>query len=222
MLIILKHEAPNLFTAKQKTKSTGKKQSDRSISYETVFVTKDGRRVPVEATINYVAFEGREFSCGFARDITERVRAGQRERQDAQRTELLLELHQRSPRMSDRELYDYVLDKAVVLTGSAIGFFHRVSEDQKAILLTTWNREALNCCTAAFETHYPLGQAGNWVDCVRQQRPVVYNDFAQSPNQKGLPAGHAPVRRFMSIPVVADGKVRINHSRSRGLHRRAS
>jgi PAS domain S-box-containing protein len=108
-----------------------------------------------------------------------------------------------------RELYDYIIEQAVNLTESTMGFFHQVSEDQKTILLTTWNREALKGCMAAYNTHYPLSDAGNWVDCVHQKGPVVYNDFAKSPNQKGLPGGHAPLYRFMSIPVIEDGLVRI-------------
>ncbi len=172
--------------------------------------TSDGRRVPVEISASTITLAGGQRAVvGVFRDITERKLADKRRQQDAERTELLLNLHQRAPHLTDRELYDYVLEKAVALTDSTIGFFHEVSEDQKTIILTTWNQEALKNCTASFDSHYPLGEAGNWVDCVRQQRPIVYNDFARSPNQKGLPPGHAPVRRFMSIPVVEAGKVRI-------------
>jgi len=58
-------------------------------------------------------------------------------------------------------------------------------------------------------TPNPIEKAGNWVDCVRLKRPVVYNDFPSSPNQKGLPDGHATVKRFMSAPVTENDKVRI-------------
>lgn len=67
----------------------------------------------------------------------------------------------------------------------------------------------MRSCTAGNEGHYPIEKAGNWVDCVRLKRPVVYNDFPSSPNQKGLPAGHATVKRFMSAPVTENDKVRI-------------
>ncbi|MGA1237253.1 MAG: GAF domain-containing protein, partial [Limisphaerales bacterium] len=111
--------------------------------------------------------------------------------------------------MTDKELYDYVLDKAVELTESQIGFFHQVSEDEREIILTTWNATAMKNCTAVYDNHYTLRDAGNWVDCVRQRKPVVYNDYEHSPNQRGLPAGHAVLRRFMSIPVVSKDRVRI-------------
>jgi PAS domain S-box-containing protein len=77
------------------------------------------------------------------------------------------------------------------------------------VILTTWNSNALANCTAPHEAHYPIEQAGNWVDCVRLKRPVVYNDFPNSPNRKGLPDGHVAVKRFMSVPVVEYDKVRI-------------
>jgi two-component system cell cycle sensor histidine kinase/response regulator CckA len=149
------------------------------------------------------------FLEGFISDISDRKAAEARAAREAMRTEFLLELHQRAPQLSDKELFDHVLDRAVQLTASAIGFFHQISEDQRTIILTTWNREALQGCTAAFETHYPLSEAGNWVDCVREKCPIVYNDFVHSPHQRGLPAGHTPLRRFMSIPVMQDGRVRI-------------
>ena len=38
---------------------------------------KDGRIIPVEVTANHVAFEGHEYHCTFARDITERVEANE-------------------------------------------------------------------------------------------------------------------------------------------------
>lgn len=145
---------------------------------------------------------------GAVLDITQRRRAEERLHKDLKLRNLLLELYEKAPGLTDKELYDYFLDQAVRLTDSAIGFFHLISDDQKNVILTTWNREALKSCTASYETHYPVEQAGNWVDSLRLKRPVVYNDFPRSPNQKGLPDGHAPVRRFVSIPVMEGDKVR--------------
>lgn len=121
----------------------------------------------------------------------------------------LLDLYQKALLLSEKELNDYFLDYAVSLTGSTIGFFHFVSDDQKSIMLTAWNGEALKNCAANYSNHYPIESAGNWVDCVRLKRPVIYNDFAKSPNQKRFPSGHVLIKRFMSIPILENGKVRI-------------
>jgi hypothetical protein len=99
----------------------------------------------------------------------------------------LLELYRKALSLSEKELYEYFLDNAVKLTESTIGFFHFVSDDQKSIMLTTWNKEALKNCTANYATHYSIEQAGNWADCVRLKRAIIFNDFAKSPNKKGLP-----------------------------------
>jgi PAS domain S-box-containing protein len=125
------------------------------------------------------------------------------------RGKFLLDLYQKALQLSEKELNDYFLDNAVSLTESKIGFFHFVSEDQKSIILTAWNAKALKNCTANYNTHYPIEQAGNWVDCVRLKRPVIYNDYAKSPNQKGFPSGHVLIKRFMSIPIFENDRVRI-------------
>jgi PAS domain S-box-containing protein len=41
---------------------------------ETIHCTKSGEEYPAEVVVNYVTYDGAEFSCAFARDITERKR----------------------------------------------------------------------------------------------------------------------------------------------------
>ena len=63
-------------------------------------------------------------------------------------------------------------------------------------------------CTAEGTTsHYPIDKAGVWVDCVRQGRPVIHNDYASLPDRKGMPAGHAPVVRELVVPVYRGAKI---------------
>jgi PAS domain S-box-containing protein len=47
----------------------------RSFLLETTHRRKDGRTFPVEVSVNFLEFEGREYNCAFARDITDRKRA---------------------------------------------------------------------------------------------------------------------------------------------------
>jgi PAS domain S-box-containing protein len=46
-----------------------------SLSFESVHRTRQGKVYPVEIIANYVEFEGQEYNCAFARDISERKRA---------------------------------------------------------------------------------------------------------------------------------------------------
>ncbi|MHC1755739.1 MAG: PAS domain S-box protein [Methanosarcina sp.] len=176
---------------------------------EFVGMRRDGTQFPFCVAVSRIELGGESVNIVFLTDITERKQAEHQLSNELARATGLYELYTRSSNLSDRELYDFALNQAVKITDSTIGFFHLVSEDEKEIILTTWNQEALRSCTAGNEGHYPIEKAGNWVDCVRLKRPVVYNDFPSSPNQKGLPAGHAAVKRFMSVPVTENGKVRI-------------
>ena len=55
--------------------------------------------------------------------------------------------------------------------------------------------------------HYCVDRAGVWVDCVRERKAVVHNDYASLPHRKGLPEGHAPVVRELVVPVIKDQKI---------------
>jgi PAS domain S-box-containing protein len=50
-------------------------KKDCSLSYESVFRTKDGRFVPVEISANYLEFGDQEYNCAFAQDISAHKKA---------------------------------------------------------------------------------------------------------------------------------------------------
>jgi two-component system sensor histidine kinase/response regulator len=58
-----------------------------SFTFETYHRSKDGRVFPVEVSANYLEFGGREYSCAFVRDITERKRVEDQMRQAKEATE---------------------------------------------------------------------------------------------------------------------------------------
>jgi PAS domain S-box-containing protein len=178
---------------------------------ELRWIRKDGQIIWTEQR-NVLLFDGNNEPYaieGNARDITDRKNIELGLRKEAERNTLLLGLFADAPALTDKELYDKSLDIAVKITDSKIGFFHQVSDNQKEAILTTWNDEAKKNCTTIHDNHYPIKTAGNWADCIRKKKAVVYNDYPVSPNKKGLPEGHAPVGRFMSIPVVHAEKVRL-------------
>ncbi|MEN8190672.1 MAG: GAF domain-containing protein [Thermodesulfobacteriota bacterium] len=130
-------------------------------------------------------------------------------KKDALKTQVLLDLHKNVAALQGRELYHYVLDKAVELTDSRVGYLHEVegAGGDSTINLIEWNRETVENCTATCDTHYPLAEAGIWADSVRLQKPVIHNDYQNSPAKKGYPEGHVNIVRHLSIPVIGDGKV---------------
>jgi len=145
---------------------------------------------------------GERFLGGITLDVTESYRAHEQ-------TQALLQLNELADALDEKGFLARGLESAQALTNSQIGFLHFVNDDQETLELVTWTAGALLGCTAAFDSHYPVSQAGIWADCLRQGRPVVFNDYANYGDKKGLPAGHAPLKRLISVPIMEAGRTRM-------------
>jgi len=108
------------------------------------------------------------------------------------------------------EFLTATLDEIETLTGSSIGFHHFVETDQKTLSLQSWSTNTLkSMCTAEGKgSHYPVDDAGVWVDCVRERRAVIHNDYASLAHRKGLPEGHAPVIREVVVPIFRGDQIK--------------
>jgi two-component system CheB/CheR fusion protein len=107
------------------------------------------------------------------------------------------------------EVLRLALDEIELQTGSVIGFYHFLEADEETLTLQSWSSNTVKTmCTAEGKgRHYNISQAGVWVDCVRERRPVIHNDYASLPHRKGMPAGHAAVVREMVIPVLRGDRI---------------
>jgi PAS domain S-box-containing protein len=73
-----------------------KLRRERVFFTESVHRRKDGSEFPVEVVATYVRYDGREYTCGFARDITERRQVDERLRTSLREKETMLkEIHHR-------------------------------------------------------------------------------------------------------------------------------
>ncbi|HJW71210.1 MAG TPA: PAS domain S-box protein, partial [Geothrix sp.] len=116
---------------------------------------------------------------------------------------------QRAQGSTLEEVLRATLDEAEDLTGSCIGFYHFLQEDQVTLTLQAWStRTARGYCRAEGEgLHYPVNKAGVWVDAIREGRPVIHNDYASLPHKHGLPEGHAELKRELVVPVLRGGRI---------------
>lgn len=170
---------------------------------DLAFQKPGGEIVPVEFRATAVTLGGKRYLQSVTHDITEPMR-------QSARAAALLELTALAATLDEKALLQRGLDTVQHLTDSRIGFFHFVSEDQSEVELVTWSSDTLaHYCRAVFEPHYPLAAAGIWADCVRLKQPVIINDYATASGKKGLPEGHAEVRRFVSVPIFDGDKVRM-------------
>ncbi|MCL6620846.1 MAG: GAF domain-containing protein [Syntrophobacterales bacterium] len=108
-----------------------------------------------------------------------------------------------------QEISDYTLEAGVSLTRSRLGFLGFLSDDEALMTVQSWSREVLEACRVHNAPQvYPLGEAGLWGEAVRQRQSLIINDYEAYRNgKKGLPPGHAEIRRLLLIPVLDDHRV---------------
>jgi PAS domain S-box-containing protein len=168
---------------------------------ETQLITKTGdiRKVEIKANLLYI--RGRKVLQGLFLDITDRKRA-------EELIKIRLRLLELAATRSLAEFLQKTLDEVCEFTKSPVGFYHFVDEDQKTLSLQAWSTRTVNeFCQAAGEgMHYSIDQAGVWVDCIRERRPVVHNDYAALPHRKGMPEGHAAIVRELVVPIMRDDR----------------
>ncbi len=174
------------------------RQNQNVNTVETLRLRKDGSVVDVSVSISPIRDHAGTIvgASMIARDITEHKR---NERVHAARTRLM----KYATDHSLHELLVATLDEVCVLTGSAIGFYHFLDADQKTLSLQAWSTRTMReyCHAAGAGTHYPVADAGVWVDCIRERAAVIHNDYAALKHKRGLPPGHAALVRELVIPV---------------------
>ena len=214
-------------------------RADGSYRYQTTQRTRSGASIAVERTLYYhavddgsgdriIAFvteisQRKRYEAELiqARDTAETVSRANRQLVDQleaanrelarsdQRLNAMLALSQKSGELDEAELLRSGVDEAVRLTDSRIGYLHFIHDDQESIALKVWSSGTTALCNAAHSSHYPIAQAGVWADSVRLKRPVMHNAYSQLAARRELPAGHAPLRRHLGVPVVEGDTVRM-------------
>jgi len=141
-------------------------------------------------------------------DITERKKAEMEERLTRERFETLVKVAEMRD-ASDKELAEFVMRAATRMTGSTLAFTGTMTPDESAMDIVAWSETATKECGVAVSPfHFPIREAGIWAEAVRTRGPVIVNDYSlPHPHRKGLPEGHVGILRFLSLPVIDNGKV---------------
>lgn len=110
---------------------------------------------------------------------------------------------------SAKELLDLAIEEIIALSDSRFGYIYHYSEENQEFVLHAWSKSVLpECAVSGAPKVYQREKTGVWGEAVRQRRPLVLNDFAAPhPHKRGLPEGHAPLTRFLTVPVFADGRI---------------
>ncbi|MBV5316535.1 MAG: response regulator [Desulfobulbaceae bacterium] len=170
--------------------------------FEWLHRALDGTNIWADVSLTRMPADGRAMLLATIRDITDRKQA-------ERITAIRLDLIEFGNRHSLHELLTRSLDAIGAMVRSPIGFYHFVEADQQTLSLQQWSTATLErfCKTESKGAHYRIDQAGVWVDCVHQRKPVIHNDYRSMPGKKGLPPGHAEVIREMVVPVLREDKI---------------
>jgi len=188
---------------RDREKFTADLQKNRYVrDYDYKFRTRSGTILQCLISSEIIELDGEAHILSVVRDISARERAERIIR-------LRLTLWEFLSTHPIEELMQKALDEIEDLTGSLIGFYHFVNEDQNSLSLQAWSTRTLEvfCKAEGKGMHYPISDAGVWVDCVQQRKPVIHNDYAALPHRKGMPDGHATVVRELVVPTLRSGRV---------------
>ena len=145
---------------------------------------------------------------GIISDVTERKKAEQEIIANEKRLEILIKILEYKTD-SIQALLDYALEQAILLTQSKYGYIYFYDDSKKEFTLNTWSKDVMDQCSVQSpQSIYELEKTGIWGEVVRQNKPIMVNDF-QSPNplKKGYPKGHVELNRYLSIPVHEGDKI---------------
>lgn len=150
-----------------------------------------------------------EYGVGaYVRDITEQRQHEIRQGKELERNKILIDIISKS--FSNRqEQLDYVLQEALKLSESKIGYIYLYDEVSQEFTLNSWSKDVMKeCAIVEKQTKYQLENTGVWGEVVRQRKPIVINDFQKKKElKKGYPAGHVTLHNFMSVPVIIDEQI---------------
>lgn len=184
-------------------------QKKRYIHYDDLpLETREGKHIHVEFVSNCYLVKGRKVIQCNIRDITARRQAEENLARERDQLRLLLNVCQ-MPDVQTKELTASVLDECLRVSGSELGFFGFLNEDETALKVDTWmGAVEEQCATHEKPREFPCTNAGIWAEAIRQRKPVIINDYSRADVlKKGYPEGHVPMIRLMSIPVLDEGKV---------------
>ncbi len=171
--------------------------------YETEFINKYGTLIPVQVTSTPIVKDNTIVSIMIvAHDLTQRKIAEELLIKNKERLEAAISILQYDAKDS-KELFEYVLEHAVRLTGSKIGFILNYDGNEKKCVLNAWSKEVMHECTMIEKPEeFYLDKAGVWAEAIRQARPVIINNYKEpNPYKRGYPEGHVELVRYLGIPV---------------------
>ncbi len=108
-----------------------------------------------------------------------------------------------------KEITGFILEQAIALTHSKIGFVGFLNEDESVYTLHAVSKDVVKECNVTGDPlQWHVVDAGIWADAIREHKTLFVNDYSKPhPRKKGLPPGHPYVERFMVVPILEGERI---------------
>jgi PAS domain S-box-containing protein len=141
-------------------------------------------------------------------DITEQKENECELQRSKQRAEALLRIAKHDV-SSEQGIFNHALHEAIALTESEIGYIFKYNEQTKEFSLEQWSDDVMfGCKVLEPKTIYKLEETGLWGEVIRQQKPIVINQYNTDHElSRGTPEGHLKLKRFLAIPIILEMQI---------------
>lgn len=103
---------------------------------------------------------------------------------------------------SVEEISYILLEHAKRITGSAFGYVGYIDPDTGYLVSSTMTRDIWEDCQVPDKDFIFKEFSGLWGWVLENRRPLLTNSPADDPRSSGVPEGHLPIRRFLSVPAM--------------------
>ena len=157
----------------------------------------------VEMRLSRTEWQREPVTLAVLRDITQR-----REAEEENHWQQIVESKLREvaqaliTRYSLADISELVLEAAQDLTQSRFGFVGSIDHETGNLISHTLSRTIWSTCQVQDKQIVFDRFHGLWGWVLDTQNPLLCNDPHNDPRSTGVPEGHIPIERFLSIPVV--------------------
>ncbi|NTW53915.1 MAG: GAF domain-containing protein [Chlorobaculum sp.] len=158
----------------------------------------DGAYREVEVSCGSILLEGKTAILFIVQDNSERQHF-------AALTAFRLRLLEMADTASTEELLTFTLDEAERMTGSTLGFFNFITNDQSVLRhACSSNAKVDNCGHAPHPSVIDFSVSS---DVISEKRAVIHNDHATLRHCNHKYSTHREARRELIVPIIRNGKV---------------
>ncbi len=190
-------------------------KSDRlgQFSYETVMRRGDSLLIPVQVDLVSVRDQRDRviYRVGSVQDITKRRHDQEALAWEASVQTATSELAQAIIGAENLvQVSRLVMDSALRLTGSQHGYVSYIEEESGTIMIPCWSDNLEEECTLPRLDPNFKSFMGITSTVLTDKTPLVSNNLSREPDAKGLPQGHIPIERLLSVPALM-GQTLVGH-----------